>query len=455
VTLRVQILKKKFSQSLGLPFKELLPSEVIRQALKELKVKYKRRLFDPIVTLWAFLSQVLDTDKSCHNAVSKVIAYLIEEGVEIPSTDTSAYCQARARLPEKLLEQLFGQTAQNLEEKVTIEHLWCGRHVKVIDGSTISMPDTVENQSAYPQPSNQKPGCGFPIAKIGVLFSLATGAAVALCIDVLNTHALKLARQLYQFLNPLDILVGDRAFCAYADIAAIKNLDCDAVFRKHQSRTTSMRKGKIIGDCDKLITWNKPNKCPKGLSKNEFEALPQTITLREIYYYIIIPGFRTGRVSLITTLLDTTTYSSLEIVGLYGKRWDVELNLRHLKTTLGMDVLRCKTPSMVRKEIYVYLLAYNLLRSLMWLAGTTYSTPPLRLSLQGTRHHLNNFIPQLLAAASTQCLPVYRTLLKVIAHKAVPERPGRSEPRVRKRRPKAYPLMTKPRHELREQLQSA
>ena len=173
MTLRVQILKKKFSQSLGLPFKELLPSEVIRQALKELKVKYKRRLFDPIVTLWAFLSQVLDTDKSCHNAVSKVIAYLIEEGVEIPSTDTSAYCGARARLPEKLLEQLFGQTAQNLEEKVTIEHLWCGRHVKVIDGSTVSMPDTVENQSAYPQPSNQKPGCGFPIAKIGVLFSLA------------------------------------------------------------------------------------------------------------------------------------------------------------------------------------------------------------------------------------------------------------------------------------------
>ena len=455
MTLRVQILKKKFSQSLGLPFKELLPSEVIRQALKELKVKYKRRLFDPIITLWAFLSQVLDTDKSCHNAVSKVIAYLIEEGVEIPSTDTSAYCQARARLPEKLLEQLFGQTAQNLEEKVTIEHLWCGRHVKVIDGSTVSMPDTVENQSAYPQPSNQKPGCGFPIAKIGVLFSLATGAAVALCIDVLNTHDLKLARQLYQFLNPLDILVGDRAFCAYADIAAIKNLDCDAVFRKHQSRTTSMRKGKIIGDCDKLITWNKPNKCPKGLSKNEFEALPQTITLREIYYYIIIPGFRTGRVSLITTLLDTTTYSSLEIVGLYGKRWDVELNLRHLKTTLGMDVLRCKTPSMVRKEIYVYLLAYNLLRSLMWSAGTTYNTPPLRLSLQGTRHHLNNFIPQLLALTSNQRHQIYHTLLKVIVHKAVPERPGRSEPRVRKRRPKSYPLMTKSRHELRQQLQSA
>jgi hypothetical protein len=213
-----------------------------------------------------------------------------------------------------------------------------------------------------------------------------------------------------------------------------------------------MRKGKIVGDCDKLVTWYKPTICPKGLSKDEFDTLPQTITVREIYYYIIIPGFRTQRVSLITTLLDATTYSSLELVGVYGKRWEVELDLRHLKTTLGMDILRCKTPSMVRKEIYVYLLAYNLLRSLMWSAGTTYGASPLRLSLQGTCHHLNNFIPQLLAACSTKRQQIYHTLLKVIVHKAVPERLGRSEPRVRKRRPKAYPLMTKPRRELREQL---
>ncbi|EKF04507.1 putative transposase [Tolypothrix sp. PCC 7601] len=456
------ILKDKFNQSLGLPFKELLPYSVIEKVLGELKIKYKKRLFDPIVTLWAFLSQVLDTDKSCHNAVSKIIAYLTGEGVEIPSlrdaprtTDTSAYCQARSRLPEKLLEKLFNQAGKNIEEKVTTEHLWCGRNVLVIDGSTVSMPDTAENQKAYPQLKTQKSGCGFPIAKIGVLFSLATGAAVALVIDVLNTHDIKLARQLYQFLNPLDILLGDRAFCAYADIVAIKKLDCDAVFRKHQSRKNSMRKGKIVGECDKLVTWHKPKICPKGLSLDEFDALPPIITVREIYYYIVIPGFRTQRVSLITTLLDKTTYSTLEIVGLYGKRWDVELDLRHLKTTLGMDILRCKTPSMVRKEIYAYLLVYNLLRSLMWSAGTTYSTPPLRLSLQGTRHHLNNFIHQLLAASSKKCLRIYRTLLKVIVHKAVPYRPGRSEARVRKRRPKAYPLMTKPRHELRKQLQTA
>nr|WP_230966703.1 IS4 family transposase [Nostoc commune] len=440
---------------MGLPFKELLPESVIRLAISELKIKYKKRLFDPLITLWAFLSQVLDTDKTCHNAVSKIIAHLAESEVEVPSTDTSAYCQARARLPEKLLEKLFNYSAHNLEERVTQEHLWCGRNVKVIDGSTVSMPDTVENQKEYPQPSTQKAGCGFPIAKIGVVFSLATGAAIALCIDVLNTHDIKLARRLYSFLKPNDVLLGDRAFCAYADMVAITKLGCDVVFRKHQSRTTTIRKGKIVGDCDKLVTWYKPKRCPQGLSKDEFLALPSAITVREIYYYIAIPGFRTQRVSLITTLLDKATYSTLEIVGLYGKRWDVELNLRHIKTTLGMDILRCKTPSMIRKEIHVYLLAYNLLRSLMWSAGTTYNTPPNRLSLQGTRHHLLNFIPKLETAHSQKRFSLYRSLLKIIVHKVVPDRPGRSEPRVTKRRPKAYPRLTKPRHELRHQLQTA
>ena len=455
VTLRVQILKEKFSKSFGLPFKELLPESAIKQAISELNIKYKKRLFDPLITLWAFLSQVLDTDKTCHNAVSKIIAYLAAEEVEIPSTDTSAYCQARARLPEKLLANLFNSTAQNLEQKVTEEYLWCGRNVKVIDGSTVSMPDTQENQKEYPQPSTQKPGCGFPIAKIGVIFSLVTGAVVALCIDVLNTHDIKLARNLYSILKPNDVLLGDRAFCAYADLFTIKKLDCDAVFRKHQSRPTTMRKGKIVGDCDKFITWYKPKRCPTGLSKDEFLALPASITVREIYYYIVISGFRTRRVSLITTLLERQIYPTLKIVQLYERRWQVEIDLKHLKTTLGMDVLRCKTPSMVRKEIHVYLLAYNLLRSLMWSAGTTYNTPPLRLSLQGTRHHLLNFIPKLEIAHSQKRIRLYRSLLKIIVHKVVPDRPARSEPRVTKRRPKAYPRLTKPRQELRKQLQTA
>ena len=255
---RVQILKQKFTQGLGLPFRDLLPESTIQSALDTEKIKYRQRLFDPFVTLWAFLSQVLDTDKSCHNAVSRVIAWLASDDAEIPSEDTSAYCQARKRLPEKLLQRLFGTVAADLENKATPEHLWCDRHVKVVDGSTLSMPDTKENQAAYPQSSKQAPGCGFPIAKIGALFSIATGAALALVIDVFKTHDVKLARQLYKFLNPGDVLLGDRAFCSYADLVFIKNHGCDAVFRKHQGRKTQMRRGKRIGPSDHLITWHKP-----------------------------------------------------------------------------------------------------------------------------------------------------------------------------------------------------
>ena len=230
---RAKILKQKFTQSIGLPFRDLLSESIIQEVLDTLKVKYRRRLFDPFVTLWAFLSQVLDADKTSQNAVSRVIAYLSSENVEIPSQGTSAYCQARQRLPEKLLQQLFGRVAQSLQNQVTPEDLWCGRLVKIVDGSTISMPDTAKNQEIYPQPSSQSPSCGFPIAKIGILFSLATGAAIALVIDVLNTHDVKLARKLYRCLSFGDVLLGDRAFGSYADLAFIKNHQSDAVFRKH------------------------------------------------------------------------------------------------------------------------------------------------------------------------------------------------------------------------------
>ncbi len=174
-----------------------------------LGIKYRHRIFDPFVIIWAFLSQVLDPDKTCHNAVSRIISWLASENVELPSQDIGGYCQARKRLPEKLFSFLFNSVADSLEKKANDFQLWCGRHIKVIDGSTASMPDTVENQKAYPQPSSQKAGCGFPIAKLGVLFSLVTGAAVAVVFDTLNVHDLKLARRLYEFLNPGDVLVGD------------------------------------------------------------------------------------------------------------------------------------------------------------------------------------------------------------------------------------------------------
>lgn len=452
VTNRAQMLKEKFRVCLGLPLRELLPESGIEQVVKELGLKYRNRLFNPVVTVWAFLLQVLDVDKSCHNAVARVIAWLCSEQVEIPSTATSAYCQARKRLPEKLLQKLFEESAENLLFKVNPSNLWCGRHVQVIDCSTVSMPDTVENQQAYPQSGKQKPGCGFPIAKIGALFSLATGAAVALAIDILNTNDIKLARRLYQSLKPLDVLLGDSAFCSYADFFWLQQRGCDAVIRKHHGRCQRLQGGFIVAKNDKILTWLKPKTCPRGLTKEDFAALPKTQKIREVFYSIEQPGFRTQSVSLITTLLDTDDFPTTAFTQLYRSRWDVELDLKHLKTSLGMDILRCKTPDMVRKEIYAFLLAYNLLRSLMWDAGTAYSSPPLRLSLQGTRHLLDNFIPQFLSVCPPRRSQLYLTLLKVIVHKLVPYRPGRVEPRVTKRRPKAYPSMPQPRSLLRQQL---
>ncbi|NER26032.1 MAG: IS4 family transposase [Symploca sp. SIO1C2] len=447
---RAQILKEKFRLSVGLPFREFLPQAYLEQQLTELSIKYRNRLFNPIVTLWAFLSQVLDVDKSCHHALSRVIAWLSTENVEIPSTSTSAYCQARKRLPEKFLENLFRDSGKNLSAQVNPSSLWCGRHIIILDCSTVSMPDTQANQKAYPQSGQQKKGCGFPIAKIGVLFSLATGAAIAVVIDILNSNDIKLARKLYQFLQPLDVLLGDSAFCSYADFFWLRQRGCDTVIRKHKGRCQQLKGGFIIANNDKIVTWRKPKTCPRGLTKTEFSALPETQKIREVFYSIEQPGFRTQSVSVLTTLLDIDAFSTAALTQLYRSRWDVELNIKHLKTSLGMDVLRCQTPDMVRKEIYAFLLVYNLLRSLMWDAGITYSTPPLRLSLQGTRQKFDNFIPQFLSVCSDRVYRVYQTLLKVIVHKTVPSRPGRVEPRVVKRRPKAYPWMHQPRSVLRQ-----
>ncbi|MBW4641114.1 MAG: IS4 family transposase [Gloeocapsa sp. UFS-A4-WI-NPMV-4B04] len=260
----------------------------------------------------------MDADKSCHHAVSRVIAWLTAENAPIASCDTSAYCQARKRLPEKLLQQLFGTVAHSLEQKVTTEHLWCGRHVKVIDGTTVSMPDTSCNQLAFPQSTNQSPGCGFPIAKIGAIFSIATGAAVAVVIDVLSTHDVKLARLLYQFLNPGDILLGDCAFCSYADLIFIQNYSCDAIFRLSQARKNQVERSrrKPLSSFESIEVWHKPSTRPKGLTPEEFTSLPKTLTVRVIKYYIPSPGYRTKYVTLVTTLLDPKVYPTTGSFGM-------------------------------------------------------------------------------------------------------------------------------------------
>lgn len=449
---RVEILKQKLAQSVGLPFRDVLPESDIIAAIKAEKIKYRNRLFNPIVTIWTFLSQVLDTDKSLQNAVSRAIAWLAQAGEPIPSTDTGGYSKARKRLPEGLLKRLLGQTAQKLEKQAGSPDLWCGRRVSICDGSSVLMSDNPENQAVYPQHSNQAKGCGFPIAKIVVMFSLATGAAMEVLIAAFKTSEVVLARQLYSHLIPGDVVLADRALGTYVDLVLVHSQQADAVFRKHQSRKSDFRRGKKLGIGDHIVTWSKPKRRPNGMSADEFTSLPDQFQVREVHLLIQQKGFRPKEIILVTTLLDPKVYTKAHLAQLYQWRWKVEVDLCHVKSTLGMEMLRGKTPEMVRKEIYVHLMAYNLLRTLMWEAGKRAGVSPLRVSLQGTRQHLGNFISKLADAGVQQRKRLYRTLLEVVTHKLVPERPNRNEPRVKKRRPKAYGWMQQPRSVLKRKL---
>lgn len=399
------ILRQKFANSFGLPFQTLLPESVIAEVLAAEGVKYRNRIFSPFVTLWAFLSQVLDADKSSRNAVSRVIGWLAGSGQEIPSDNTGGYTQAKQRLPEGVFKRLFEHTGRQLEQQVPEVQLWCGRRVKLLDGSNVSMPDTAANQAAYPQHGNQKAGCGFPIAKLVVMFSLATGAAIAVLIDQFKVSELELARRLYASLEPGDVGLADRAYGSYVDLASVQARGADGVFRCHQLQ-------------------------------------------------VVQPGSRTKTIIVVTTLLDAKLYSKTQLAELYRWRWNVEVALKHVKTTLQMEILRGKSPEMVRKELYVHLLAYNLLRSLMAQAAQPRAISPLRLSLQGTRQHFRNLISELANAATHRLPALLQTLLQVLVRTLLPNRPNRHEPRVRKRRPKAFPLMKQPRSILKRKLAS-
>jgi hypothetical protein len=407
---------------------------------------------NPFVTLWAFLSQVLDSDKSCRNAVSRVISWLASAGEAVPSSNTGGYTKAKQRLKEGVFKRLFHHTGAQMELQASPETLWCGRHVKILDGANVSMPDTAANQQAYPQHSNQAEGCGFPIAKLMVMFSLATGAAVGVLIDRFKTSELVLAREIYGLLNAGDVALADRAFGSYVDLVCVMAQNADALFRCHQGRQCDFQRGKRLGDDDHIVQWVKPKRCPKHMDTQAFAQLPATVQVREVRFLIEQPGFRTQTVIVVTTLLDAKTYPKAKIAELYGLRWTVEVDIKHVKTTLTMEVLSGKTPEMVRKEIYVHLMAYNLLRSLMGQAAQSQAVSALRISLQGARQHLRNFIAHLAQAQPKRVHSLYQTLLQVVGQAIIPERPNRHEPRVRKRRPKAFPLMKQPRSTLKANL---
>jgi len=455
----IQRLRQKFSQSTGLPIREALPEGEIEIELQAAGVKYRRCLFDPIVTTWAFLCQVLDSDRSCRKAISRVFAYLsdaqdVSDPMELidSQSDTGAYCKARQRLSVDVLKRLYRRVATHLEADATPERRWLGRRVFLVDGTTVLMPDTEDNQAAYPQHPNQKAGCGFPLAKLVALFSLTTGALTEAITDIWSAYEPALLRKISSGFKALDVLVGDRIYCTYADIALLKHQQVDSVFRLHGARKVDFRKGQRVGKNDRVYTWEKPKRRPKTLSQQLFEQLSETLSVRVLRFAITQKGFRSKTITVVTTLLDPIAYPKDEIARVYGLRWEAEINLRHLKTSMEMDFLRTKTPEMIHKELAMYFLAYNLIRSVMSQAALRYGKDPLRLSFKGALQHLNTFLPLLATSGPKKRRQHYQMLLLLIARELLPDRPGRVEPRMVKRRPKCSRWLQEPRAVLKQKL---
>jgi hypothetical protein len=450
---RADILKQKFQDSLGLPFEQVLPEAVIQKVLEEQGVSYRQTLYTPIVTMWSWMSQVLDVDKSLSNAVSRVIAWLAAAGEVVPSGDTGAYSKARKRLPLRVFKPLLKRSAAALQAEVKPEQRWCGRRVKAYDGTSILMSDTPANQASYPQHSNQKVGCGFPLAKLVVWFCVTTGAVLEVTMAGFTTSEWELSRQLYALLQPDDVVVADSAYGTYVDLALVRSANADAVFRKHHARHCDFRRGKKLGIGDHIVWWQRPQQCPQSMTRADFEALPTSLEVREVHVLIQQPGFRPKELIVVTTLVDPKRYPKAKLAHLYQLRWQAtEVNFKHLKTTLKMEMIFAKTPEMVQKEIWVHLLAYNLLRTLMWQSAQQSEVSPLRISLQGTRQQFNQFRPDLAQATTKDRHRLYTTLFSVISDHVVPLRPHRAEPRVTKRRPKSFPRMQQPRSVLKAKL---
>lgn len=412
------------------------------------------RVFSAEITFWAFLSQVLCPAAPCREAVRKVQAWWalqILPPLDELSASTSAYCQARLRLSLKKLQAIHEHIAQRLECNVPGAALWCRRVVKIVDGTNLSMPDTFPNQQSWPQPSSQKPGCGFPMMKLVGLFSLASGALLKIAQGTLHVHESVLFRQLWKDLEPGDVLLSDRGFCSYSALAGLRARGVDGVMRLHQARKIPARQGRWLGAGDRLVEWIKPGQRTNAWTPEEFAALPASMTLRLIHFAVAIKGFRTRQICLVTTLLEALLYPAAAIRELYAQRWSVELHFREIKTILRLDVLRCKSPAMIQREVLLHLIAYNLVRVLMQQAALCYQVDLSRLSFKGTLDTLRHFANVLHATEGKprKQAALLQHMLRLIAQDQVPLRPFRSEPRAKKRRAKNYHLLTKPRHQMR------
>jgi Transposase DDE domain len=404
------------------------------------------RCFSLRLTFECFIWQMLQPRTSCRQVVRQVQALLRLAGRRPIDESDSAYVQARKRLPCQRLEQALTATASAAAKRLPAPVTLQGRTVKVLDGSTVQLADTPQNQKRYPQPSMQKTGCGFPVLKLAVLFCLNSGAILHLVLGTLHHHDLRLLRQLWEHLKQGDILLGDRAYGEYTTLALAPTHGVDVVARLHQMRKVDFRKARRLGRQDGLFVWTKGWQQSYMLTASQWKDIPSQITVRIIRFTATIRGRSSRRITLVTTLLDPKLYPADQIIALYARRWRLELCLRDLKTLMGMDQLRCKTPDMVHKELLAYLIAHNLIRCIMAETVAHYAVELDRVSFKGTLDALHQYSVAIAQAHNRKIRrQLWQDLLLNLARDLIPKRPGRQEPRAVKRRPKPYPLLTKPR----------
>ncbi len=419
-----------------IPFARLQP--------KPEKANSRCRDYSLAVTFWAFLWQVLTPRTACREVVRKVQSFCSELKLKIPGSSNVAYCKARARMAVEDVEAVHKSVLERILGRVCREQLWLGRKVKVVDGTGIRLPDTLENQAEWPQPGEQRPGCGFPVMQVVGCFCLASGVIVDWVETALKSHECRVFRQMLHMFGKGDVVLGDRGFCSFANFSMLMGKDVDAVMRLHQRRRIDFRTGKRLGPLDRLITWTRPAMRAAGWSREQWNALPKELTLRVVRIKVEIKGFRVHQYDLVTTLTDTDVYTKDHLAELYFRRWAVELYFRQIKTTMGMEKLRCRTPEMVRKELRMHLIAYNLIRGLMQEAARQESTRIERISFKASVDTLRQFSNALNATKDRPRTQqrIIEEMLTIIGKETVPERKNRSEPRAVKERPKPYPRLT-------------
>lgn len=438
----------------GLPFAQQLPAQQVQDAVRAAGTPFRQRLYDPATTTWMFLGQCLDPDHSCRAAVARLVAHRAAADLPACSADTGAYCKARARLPEEALARLARRAGQQVLEKAERPWLWKGRAVKVVDGTGLSMPDTPANQAAYPQPSSQKPGLGFPLLRLVVVFSLAVGTALDAALGRSRgkgTGEPSLWRSLRDALGPGDLPLADRYYCSYWEVVRALRCGADVVLRLIAAWERDVTACRRLGPRERLMRLARPRR-PPWMADEEYAGVPECLWVRAAHVRVRQRGFRTRALWVVTTLLAPAEATAAELADLYRMRWQAELDLRPLKQTLQMDVLRGRTPGVVRKEVWAHLLAYNLVRGVMAAAARRAGVGPQEVSFAGALQTVNAFLPHLVEADALGRQQLWERLLAAVARHRVGDRPDRYEPRAVKRRPKNFPLLTEPREQARARL---